>query len=717
MRLGPGVGGRGGPGQFWKDYIRETAPVFRSTDRSSSFRLHRARPSGRWRDGARHVEPRLREIFDELQPDVVVEDNVVGFAAVVNGPWRWARIVSCHPGEDPDEKVPPAFSGLPTDDRPGWDEFRAEFRRVHAGLLAEFGQWMREQGARPCPTAVHRRLARSRPLISDPARARLSASAAARPALAPARVRAPMSEAQYELPRSWRRGTDASSYLSLGSLGSADVELMQRLVDVLAGHARSRDRLEGRSTSSWRPGAAHDGAEVLRPAVDLADGGLVLTQAATTRSRSASTSAGRRRPAAALDQYDNAERVHERPRARLDTYRFEPEELAEAIDRLSGDAAWGTLEAASHRLGDEPGLARRPSASRPWRPDQREGRGHAAERVQGVGQVARGRQGDLGVGVEGPPGELLRGCIHRLELLARDVVGRMGPVDETPAGRRGGLGSCPSPSRRSATRPANNASPTSLRLSIPWPPAPAPSRAWARSVRSAAAARPPGAGRRPGHGCGGERDEVAIVRHDPCPHRRVFDEELAEAGPRRRSPCPSRAAPRARGPGGLTRTTRATSSPTARTYPPPAALRAPRAAARRRPRQPRARPSPHGAPPAAPAISRMRTPPRENTTTPARASVGEAWTSGSTIARESTVMVSETGTGSDRAGRLPAQTGHEHAPAAMPSVTSRSSASAACRRGRARWSAGVASARPSTSWRRRLVKAQSCDTRSGEASM
>jgi UDP:flavonoid glycosyltransferase YjiC (YdhE family) len=44
---------------------------------------------------------------------------------------------------------------------------------------------------------------------------------------------------------------------------------------------------------------------------------------------------------------------------RLDTYRFEPEELTEAIDRLSGDAALGErLEAASRRLGDEPGMAR-----------------------------------------------------------------------------------------------------------------------------------------------------------------------------------------------------------------------------------------------------------------------------------------------------------------------------------------------------------------------
>ena len=43
-------------------------------------------------DGAKYVEPRLREILDELETDIVVQDNVVGFAAlpaVLH--WRHAR--------------------------------------------------------------------------------------------------------------------------------------------------------------------------------------------------------------------------------------------------------------------------------------------------------------------------------------------------------------------------------------------------------------------------------------------------------------------------------------------------------------------------------------------------------------------------------------------------------------------------------------------------
>ena len=69
------------PGQFWKDFIRETAPVFRkpTIEQLSEF----IEPT--WRalcDGARYVDDRLREIFDEVQPNVIVEDNVVCFPAI-----------------------------------------------------------------------------------------------------------------------------------------------------------------------------------------------------------------------------------------------------------------------------------------------------------------------------------------------------------------------------------------------------------------------------------------------------------------------------------------------------------------------------------------------------------------------------------------------------------------------------------------------------------
>src|SRR5204863_10198107 len=98
MRLKPAAEADEVPGQFWKDFVRETAPEFRkpTIEQLEGFVL----PV--WQelvDGARYVDDRLREIFDELQPAVIVQDNVVAFPAVLASRRPWVRSISCNPLE------------------------------------------------------------------------------------------------------------------------------------------------------------------------------------------------------------------------------------------------------------------------------------------------------------------------------------------------------------------------------------------------------------------------------------------------------------------------------------------------------------------------------------------------------------------------------------------------------------------------------------------
>src|SRR5690242_21261653 len=143
MRLGPAPAEPEVPGQFWIDFIRDTAPIFRkpTIEQLGEFMA----PT--WQaliDGAKYVEPRLREIFDELRPDVIVEDNVVSFPALPASGIPWVRIVSCNPAELKDPRVPPTFSGYPSTDMSGWPAYWDEYARVPKDLHASFDEFCRE---------------------------------------------------------------------------------------------------------------------------------------------------------------------------------------------------------------------------------------------------------------------------------------------------------------------------------------------------------------------------------------------------------------------------------------------------------------------------------------------------------------------------------------------------------------------------------------------
>src|SRR3954449_13287949 len=138
------------PGQFWKDFIRDTAPVFRR----STFDQLEEFMAPTWQaliDGAKYVDERLTEIFGELEPDAIVEDNVCAFPAIPASGRPWVRIVSCNPLELKDPELPPPYTGLPMDDRSEWERYRAEYRRVIDEMQSDFSEFCVERGAPHLP--------------------------------------------------------------------------------------------------------------------------------------------------------------------------------------------------------------------------------------------------------------------------------------------------------------------------------------------------------------------------------------------------------------------------------------------------------------------------------------------------------------------------------------------------------------------------------------
>jgi len=354
MRLAPAPDVPEAPGQFWKDFIRETAPAFRGStlEQLATFIM----PT--WQalaDGARFVDERLAEIFDELAPDAIVQDNVISFPAILASGRPWARIASCNPLELRDPALPPTFSGLPTTDRSGWAEFEAEYELQIRELQRSFSDFCMARGAPPLPGVemVHESrwlnlylypdeldYARSRPLA--PTWRNLQTS-----------VRA--TDDPWQPPESDGRRL---VYLSLGSLGSADVKLMQTLVQELAATPHRYVVSRGPRHDEYELADNMIGAEFLPQTSLLGHVDAVITHGGNNTVTECMWFG---KPMVVLpifwDQHDNAARVHESGFGlRLPTYALKPGQLAGAVHTvLTSGALRDRCTRASARLQMRPG--------------------------------------------------------------------------------------------------------------------------------------------------------------------------------------------------------------------------------------------------------------------------------------------------------------------------------------------------------------------------
>jgi MGT family glycosyltransferase len=327
-------------GQFWKDFIRETAPEFRkpTIEQLETF----VKPT--WQaliDGAMYCEPQLKAIVERVKPDVVVEDNVLCFPALMTSGAPFVRVVSCNPLELRGPGIAPTFSGYAQDNKGPWPAFIDQYRSTHFEMWSAFNEWVQQQGAPALPELefIHESEAANlyvypkeadytdvRPL--DDTWHRMDSS-----------VRE--TDDNYQLPEKVRNRPEGSAliYLSLGSLGSADVALMKRLVDVLGTTPHRFIVSKGPQHNDFELADNMVGAEFLPQTTIINQVDLVITHGGNNTT---TESLHFGKPMIVLplfwDQYDNAQRIHELGFGiRLDTYSFSDNEMLSALDTLLGD--------------------------------------------------------------------------------------------------------------------------------------------------------------------------------------------------------------------------------------------------------------------------------------------------------------------------------------------------------------------------------------------
>jgi UDP:flavonoid glycosyltransferase YjiC (YdhE family) len=250
------------------------------------------------------------------------------------------------------------FSGYSTDDTSGWGAFREAYARAIGDLHAEFSDFCSDRGAPQLPAAEFIHESEWLNLYVYPE----EVDYARRRPLAPTWHRLETcvrrSDETAEVPSHIASGDGALVYLSLGSLGSADVDLMKRLVDVLS-HSRHRVVVsKGPQHAEFELADNMWGAEFLPQPALLPRADVVITHAGNNTTTECFHFG---KPMVALplfwDQYDNAQRMHETEFGiRLPTYEFEEADLLGSLDRMLADADLGVrMDAIAARVQASPG--------------------------------------------------------------------------------------------------------------------------------------------------------------------------------------------------------------------------------------------------------------------------------------------------------------------------------------------------------------------------
>jgi MGT family glycosyltransferase len=327
--------------QFWKEFIASHLPHFRLApiDQLAAYVI----PV--WEavvDSAIHVEPGLARALGEIRPDLVCVDNIILFPAIKRSGCPWIRMISCSENEIPDPEIPPHLSGCGERDRACWQAFEAEFHRLIRPCHERYNAFLASSGhpaypvgqffepsphlnllLYPKPLAFRRR----RPL--DPETYQYLEGCVRR-------------EGTYDVPVFDRHNDRPLIYLSYGSLGSADIELIQRQIALL-GRLPYRALVNvGDYLEAYRelPGNVRISSFFPQPAV-LPHCDLVVHHGGNNTFNEALYFG---KPSLILpfcwDGLDNAMRIQETGYGlRLPRYTFTDQEFAAALERLLGDGA------------------------------------------------------------------------------------------------------------------------------------------------------------------------------------------------------------------------------------------------------------------------------------------------------------------------------------------------------------------------------------------
>ena len=220
--------------KYWSDFINGHIPNFNKTPYEQIDNYVKEC----WEaivDTAKWAEKDLPKVLEELNPDVVCVDNVILFPAIKHYTAPWVRIISCSENEIPDPNIPPHLSGCGENDRECFEAYRNRFNEMIEPVHRDFNQFLQSCGEASYPLGEFFESSPYMNLLLYPEQLQFKRSKPLDPMKFQYLEGCVRSEEKFEIVDFPGYESNPLIYLSFGSLGSGDTDLLKRLISVLGG--------------------------------------------------------------------------------------------------------------------------------------------------------------------------------------------------------------------------------------------------------------------------------------------------------------------------------------------------------------------------------------------------------------------------------------------------------------------------------------------------
>ena len=218
--------------KFWENFINGHIPNFRKKpidqlDNYVKDCWEAIVASAKW------AEKDLPGKLAKIDPDVICVDNVILFPAIKHSGKPWVRIISCSENEIEDEAIPPHLSGMSVHDTAAHRAFRDRFNEVIKTIHDDFNEFLASTGEQPYPTGQFFEASPFLNLLLYPEPVMYQRAHPLDPRRFQYLEGCVRKEEPYEVPEFGANQAGPLVYVSFGSLGAGDTDLLNRIIAAL----------------------------------------------------------------------------------------------------------------------------------------------------------------------------------------------------------------------------------------------------------------------------------------------------------------------------------------------------------------------------------------------------------------------------------------------------------------------------------------------------